>query len=275
MKKLQMPWFTQFAWIGSILLLIGGIYSAVTFFVWKSVAIDTLVSYLETEYIPQQSEQLHQQLQTLAETCGISAPAVEQLEKELSENISIKLKAPENPLSFTAGTTMKAQLVEQLSAKNIEPTSEISAMLDLLEQQGNQLQSQSLTIFQEPALQQYLLSVQQQQNTSYIWVGAVLIVLSGIGFFVSCRQYDCILKGMALAFFAIAGLSAILAVSVPTLSISSEFAFGNAFQISIQEWIAPVKNHAFLCSGIFAVLALIFYFGAIKRKVTSKTQSPS
>ena len=271
MRKLQIPWLTQLAWIGSVLLLIGGLYPILNFFIWKSVSVDSLISHLQIEYIPQQSEQLHQQLERLANACNATAPTVEQLEKELSESIDTKLKNPEISLSFTAGTTMKNQLAEQISSKNIEATPEISAMLDLIEQQGNQLQSQSIAPFNDPALQQYLLSIQQQHNSSRLLIGIALIALSGLGFFVSCKQYHSTLKGLSLAMISIAGLCVMLAFSVPMLSVSSDFAFSTAFHTSIQEWIAPIKNNALLCSGIFVVLALILWFFAYKSKVVEKT----
>ena len=207
MKKMSSSWLSALRWAASVLLLVAALQQACLIAVWQQIDTQALLPSLQQKYLPQQAQYLFEQLDLLAQAAGVEAPDVATLQETIVNAADVQLTGKEIALLPTAGTQMKEALLEQLAAQNLEPTEEISAKADLLEQEGNRLEQQAMELPSAEVLQQYLYEVEQWQ--SIMPTGLIALVLGALGllglFLPPLRK-----KSICLALATATGLSAVL-----------------------------------------------------------------
>lgn len=264
MKKMSSSWLSALRWAASVLLLVAALQQACLIVVWQQIDTQALLPSLQEKYLPQQAQYLFEQLDLLAQAAGVEAPDVATLQETLVNAADVQLTGKEIALLPTAGTQMKEALLEQLAAQNLEPTEEISAKADLLEQEGNRLEQQAMELPSAEVLQQYLYEVEQRQ--SVMPTGLIALVLGALGllglFLPPLRK-----KFICLALAAATGLSAVLLfiirgfVQLPLLEgTASEYTLIND---ALQSWLSPLRPSLVTAAFIMVIFSLLWVVLAV------------
>ena len=264
MKKMSSSWLSALRWAASVLLLVAALQQACLIVVWQQIDTQALLPSLQQKYLPQQAQYLFEQLDLLAQAAGVKAPDVATLQETLVNAADVQLTGKEIALLPTAGTQMKEALLEQLAAQNLEPTEEISAKADLLEQEGNRLEQQAMELPSVEVLRQYLYEVEQRQ--SIMPTGLIALVLGALGllglFLPPLRK-----KSICLALAAATGLSAVLLfvikgfVQLPLLEgTASEYTLIND---ALQSWLSPLRPSLVTSAFIMVIFSLLWVVLAV------------
>ena len=264
MKKMSSSWLSALRWAASVLLLVVALQQACLIVVWQQIDTQALLPSLQQKYLPQQAQYLFEQLDLLAQAAGVEAPDVATLQETLVNAADVQLTGKEIALLPTAGTQMKEALLEQLAAQNLEPTEEISAKADLLEQEGNRLEQQAMELPSVEVLRQYLYEVEQRQ--SIMPTGLIALVLGALGllglFLPPLRK-----KSICLALATATGLSAVLLfvirgfVQLPLLEgTASEYTLIND---ALQSWLSPLRPSLVTAAFIMVIFSLLWVVLAV------------
>ena len=264
MKKMSSSWLSALRWATSVLLLVAALQQACLIVVWQQIDTQALLPSLQQKYLPQQAQYLFEQLDLLAQTAGVEAPDVATLQETIVNAADVQLTGKEIALLPTAGTQMKEALLEQLAAQNLEPTEEISAKADLLEQEGNRLEQQAMELPSVEVLRQYLYEVEQRQ--SIMPTGLIALVLGALGllglFLPPLRK-----KSICLALATATGLSAVLLfvirgfVQLPLLEgTASEYTLIND---ALQSWLSPLRPSLVAAAFIMVIFSLLWVVLAV------------
>lgn len=264
MKKMSSSWLSALRWAASVLLLVAALQQACLIAVWQQIDTQALLPSLQQKYLPQQAQYLFEQLDLLAQAAGVEAPDVATLQETLVNAADVQLTGKEIALLPTAGTQMKEALLEQLAAQNLEPTEEISAKADLLEQEGNRLEQQAMELPSVEVLRQYLYEVEQRQ--SIMPTGLIALVLGALGllglFLPPLRK-----KSICLALATATGLSAVLLfiirgfVQLPLLEgTASEYTLIND---ALQSWLSPLRPSLVTAAFIMVIFSLLWVVLAV------------
>lgn len=264
MKKMSSSWLSALRWAASVLLLVAALQQACLIVVWQQIDTQALLPSLQQKYLPQQAQYLFEQLDLLAQAAGVEAPDVATLQETLVNAADVQLTGKEIALLPTAGTQMKEALLEQLAAQNLEPTEEISAKADLLEQEGNRLEQQAMELPSAEVLRQYLYEVEQRQ--SIMPTGLIALVLGALGllglFLPPLRK-----KSICLALATATGLSAVLLfvirgfVQLPLLEgTASEYTLIND---ALQSWLSPLRPSLVAAAFIMVIFSLLWVVLAV------------
>lgn len=264
MKKMSSSWFSALRWAASVLLLVAALQQACLIVVWQQIDTQALLPSLQQKYLPQQAQYLFEQLDLLAQAAGVEAPDVATLQETIVNAADVQLTGKEIALLPTAGTQMKEALLEQLAAQNLEPTEEISAKADLLEQEGNRLEQQAMELPSVEVLRQYLYEVEQRQ--SIMPTGLIALVLGALGllglFLPPLRK-----KSICLALATATGLSAVLLfvirgfVQLPLLEgTASEYTLIND---ALQSWLSPLRPSLVAAAFIMVIFSLLWVVLAV------------
>ena len=264
MKKMSSSWLSALRWAASVLLLVAALQQACLIAVWPQIDTQALLLSLQQKYLPQQAQYLFEQLNLLAQAAGVEAPDVATLQETLVNAADVQLTGKEITLLPTAGTQMKEALLEQLAAQNLEPTEEISAKADLLEQEGNRLEQQAMELPSAEVLQQYLYEVEQRQ--SIMPTGLIALVLGALGllglFLPPLRK-----KSICLALSTATGLSAVLLfvirgfVQLPLLEgTASEYTLIND---ALQSWLSPLRPSLVTSAFVMVIFSLLWVVLAV------------
>ena len=264
MKKMSSSWLSALRWAASVLLLVAALQQACLIVVWQQIDTQALLPSLQEKYLPQQAQYLFEQLDLLAQAAGVEAPDVATLQETIVNAADVQLTGKEIALLPTAGTQMKEALLEQLAAQNLEPTEEISAKADLLEQEGNRLEQQAMELPSVEVLRQYLYEVEQRQ--SIMPTGLIALVLGALGllglFLPPLRK-----KSICLALATATGLSAVLLfvirgfVQLPLLEgTASEYTLIND---ALQSWLSPLRPSLVTAAFIMVIFSLLWVVLAV------------
>lgn len=264
MKKMSSSWLSALRWAASVLLLVAALQQACLIVVWQQIDTQALLPSLQQKYLPQQAQYLFEQLDLLAQAAGVEAPDVATLQETIVNAADVQLTGKEIALLPTAGTQMKEALLEQLAAQNLEPTEEISAKADLLEQEGNRLEQQAMELPSVEVLQQYLYEVEQRQ--SIMPTGLIALVLGALGllglFLPPLRK-----KSICLALATATGLSAVLLfvirgfVQLPLLEgTASEYTLIND---ALQSWLSPLRPSLVTSAFVMVIFSLLWVVLAV------------
>ncbi len=264
MKKMSSSWLSALRWAASVLLLVAALQQACLIVVWQQIDTQALLPSLQQKYLPQQAQYLFEQLDLLAQAAGVEAPDVATLQETLVNAADVQLTGKEIALLPTAGTQMKEALLEQLAAQNLEPTEEISAKADLLEQEGNRLEQQAMELPSVEVLRQYLYEVEQWQ--SIMPTGLIALVLGALGllglFLPPLRK-----KSICLALATATGLSAVLLfvirgfVQLPLLEgTASEYTLIND---ALQSWLSPLRPSLVTSAFVMVIFSLLWVVLAV------------
>lgn len=264
MKKMSSSWLSALRWAASVLLLVAALQQACLIVVWQQIDTQALLPSLQEKYLPQQAQYLFEQLDLLAQAAGVEAPDVATLQETIVNAADVQLTGKEIALLPTAGTQMKEALLEQLAAQNLEPTEEISAKADLLEQEGNRLEQQAMELPSAEVLQQYLYEVEQRQ--SIMPTGLIALVLRALGllglFLPPLRK-----KSICLALATATGLSAVLLfvirgfVQLPLLEgTASEYTLIND---ALQSWLSPLRPSLVTSAFVMVIFSLLWVVLAV------------
>lgn len=264
MKKMSSSWLSALRWAASVLLLVAALQQACLIVVWQQIDTQALLPSLQQKYLPQQAQYLFEQLDLLAQAAGVEAPDVATLQETIVNAADVQLTGKEIALLPTAGTQMKEALLEQLAAQNLEPTEEISAKADLLEQEGNRLEQQAMELPSAEVLQQYLYEVEQRQ--SIMPTGLIALVLGALGllglFLPPLRK-----KSICLALATATGLSAVLLfvirgfVQLPLLEgTASEYTLIND---ALQSWLSPLRPSLVTSAFVMVIFSLLWVVLAV------------
>ena len=264
MKKMSSSWLSALRWAASVLLLVAALQQACLIVVWQQIDTQALLPSLQQKYLPQQAQYLFEQLDLLAQAAGVEAPDVATLQETIVNAADVQLTGKEIALLPTAGTQMKEALLEQLAAQNLEPTEEISAKADLLEQEGNRLEQQAMELPSAEVLQQYLYEVEQWQ--SIMPTGLIALVLGALGllglFLPPLRK-----KSICLALATATGLSAVLLfvirgfVQLPLLEgTASEYTLIND---ALQSWLSPLRPSLVTSAFVMVIFSLLWVVLAV------------
>lgn len=264
MKKMSSSWLSALRWAASVLLLVAALQQACLIVVWQQIDTQALLPSLQQKYLPQQAQYLFEQLDLLAQAAGVEAPDVATLQETIVNAADVQLTGKEIALLPTAGTQMKEALLEQLAAQNLEPTEEISAKADLLEQEGNRLEQQAMELPSAEVLRQYLYEVEQRQ--SIMPTGLIALVLGALGllglFLPPLRK-----KSICLALATATGLSAVLLfvirgfVQLPLLEgTASEYTLIND---ALQSWLSPLRPSLVAAAFIMVIFSLLWVVLAV------------
>lgn len=264
MKKMSSSWLSALRWAASVLLLVAALQQACLIVVWQQIDTQALLPSLQEKYLPQQAQYLFEQLDLLAQAAGVEAPDVATLQETIVNAADVQLTGKEIALLPTAGTQMKEALLEQLAAQNLEPTEEISAKADLLEQEGNRLEQQAMELPSAEVLQQYLYEVEQWQ--SIMPTGLIALVLGALGllglFLPPLRK-----KSICLALATATGLSAVLLfvirgfVQLPLLEgTASEYTLIND---ALQSWLSPLRPSLVTSAFVMVIFSLLWVVLAV------------
>lgn len=264
MKKMSSSWLSALRWAASVLLLVVALQQACLIVVWQQIDTQALLPSLQQKYLPQQAQYLFEQLDLLAQAAGVEAPDVATLQETIVNAADVQLTGKEIALLPTAGTQMKEALLEQLAAQNLEPTEEISAKADLLEQEGNRLEQQAMELPSVEVLRQYLYEVEQRQ--SIMPTGLIALVLGALGllglFLPPLRK-----KSICLALATATGLSAVLLfvirgfVQLPLLEgTASEYTLIND---ALQSWLSPLRPSLVTSAFVMVIFSLLWVVLAV------------
>ncbi len=264
MKKMSSSWLSALRWAASVLLLVAALQQACLIVVWQQIDTQALLPSLQQKYLPQQAQYLFEQLDLLAQAAGVEAPDVATLQETIVNAADVQLTGKEIALLPTAGTQMKEALLEQLAAQNLEPTEEISAKADLLEQEGNRLEQQAMELPSVEVLRQYLYEVEQRQ--SIMPTGLIALVLGALGllglFLPPLRK-----KSICLALATATGLSAVLLfvirgfVQLPLLEgTASEYTLIND---ALQSWLSPLRPSLVTSAFVMVIFSLLWVVLAV------------
>lgn len=264
MKKMSSSWLSALRWAASVLLLVAALQQACLIVVWQQIDTQALLPSLQQKYLPQQAQYLFEQLDLLAQAAGVEAPDVATLQETIVNAADVQLTGKEIALLPTAGTQMKEALLEQLAAQNLEPTEEISAKADLLEQEGNRLEQQAMELPSAEVLRQYLYEVEQRQ--SIMPTGLIALVLGALGllglFLPPLRK-----KSICLALATATGLSAVLLfvirgfVQLPLLEgTASEYTLIND---ALQSWLSPLRPSLVTSAFVMVIFSLLWVVLAV------------
>ena len=264
MKKMSSSWLSALRWAASVLLLVAALQQACLIAVWQQIDTQALLPSLQQKYLPQQAQYLFEQLDLLAQAAGVEAPDVATLQETLVNAADVQLTGKEITLLPTVGTQMKEALLEQLAAQNLEPTEEISAKADLLEQEGNRLEQQAMELPSVEVLRQYLYEVEQRQ--SIMPTGLIALVLGALGllglFLPPLRK-----KSICLALATATGLSAVLLFVIRGFvqlhlleGTASEYTLIND---ALQSWLSPLRPSLVTAAFIMVIFSLLWVVLAV------------